>query len=85
MQLRFNKAVSLSRQVVERAFGHYIERTIRRLKGITVHKPESIVRFLVSASILHNMMKYNNTLKTWIKISVIQTIFPILSEMFQME
>ena len=49
MQRRFNKAVSSSRQVVERAFGHLKER-FRQLREITVHKQESIVRLIGSAS-----------------------------------
>ena len=54
IQRRFNKAVSSSRQVVERAFGH-LKGRFRRLREITVHKPESIVRLIVSACILHNV------------------------------
>ena len=51
---RFNKVLSSSRPVVERAIGH-IKRRFRRLRELTIHEPKHIACIILAGCILHNL------------------------------
>ena len=58
-QRRFNRALSSSRQVVERCIG-LLKGRFRRLREITLHILEDIVQNIISGCILHNLCILRN-------------------------
>jgi hypothetical protein len=54
VQLRYNKTHSSSRMVIERSFG-LVKGRFRRLRHLEMSNNEQIIKFVISAMVLHNM------------------------------